>query len=165
MDVDRELIEHLSDQVHDQRFSFHHLNLHNKMYNPQGKRLTLDYALPLQEKFTVICLFSVFTHFEPGDVDCMLAVLRRYIEHNGKLIFTCFLDEDVSGFDDRDADSPLKEAAYTEFLLRHLITRNGWDIEALYPPTKSVKGYWLMQHCFVCALPAADRSAAAGGPR
>lgn len=80
----------------------------------------------------------------------MLAVLRRYIDARGKLIFTAFVDDEVSGFDDRVPEKPLEQAAYSEPLIRHLVTRNGWNIESLCPPTKSPLGYCLMQHCFVC---------------
>jgi SAM-dependent methyltransferase len=151
MDVDEELIRYLREHVHDDRFEFYHLRLYNKRYNPSGVPLHLDYELPVRDKFDVVCLFSVFTHTDPKDTDCMLAVLSRHVSERGKLICTCILDATVSGFDDKIHDSPLTGAAYTEDLFRHLIVRNGWTIEALYPPTKSPLGYKLMQSCFVCS--------------
>lgn len=150
MDVHKELIQFLQDQIVDDRFEFHHLDLHNEKYNSTGQTLTLEHMLPIQDTYNVVCLFSVFTHLNPQDADCMLYMLSRYINENGKLIFTCFLDATVSGFDDRDPKQPLLLATYTESFMRHLIGRNGWNVEALYPPIKSEKNYQLMQYCFVC---------------
>jgi SAM-dependent methyltransferase len=150
MDLDAELIGFLNTHVDDQRFEFFRLDLYNRLYNPKGKPLTPAFALPLSERFDVGCLFSVFTHLDPRDADCMLGVLRRYTAESGKLIFTCFLDESVSGFDDRVPDRPLLQAAYNKSLFEHLISRNGWAVESLYPPTKSPLGYTLMQDCYVC---------------
>ena len=151
MDVSEGLVGFLRTHVHDERFQFFRLNTHNRSYNPDGELLTPDSRLPVDGTFDVICLFSVFTHLEPGDTDCMLAVLRRYIAPSGKLIFTCFLDDSVSGFDDRNQERPLERAVYSETLFRHYIARNGWTVDALYPPIQSPCGYWLMQHCFVCS--------------
>lgn len=57
MDVESEVIEFLRANVEDPRLEFHHLNLHNRCYNPAGELLTPEYRLPVSEKFDVICLF------------------------------------------------------------------------------------------------------------
>lgn len=150
MDVDRELIEFLKNNIKDPHLEFYHIDLFNRMYNKAGKQLTLSYRLPVEETFNIICLFSVFTHFDPLDTDCMLSILRHYADDSTKLIFTCFLDNTVSGFDDRNKKTPLSNAVYTEVFFRHLIERNEWNIKILYTPTKAEKNYWLMQHCFIC---------------
>lgn len=152
MDVDEELVSFLNCHIKDERLQFFRLNVHNRNYNPSGDLLMPDSRLPIEESFDVICLFSVFTHLDPRDSDCMLAILNRYISSSGKLIFTCFLDDDISGFDDMNPEKPLELAVYSTSFMQHLIARNGWKIEKLYPPTQSSSGYWLMQHCFVCTL-------------
>ena len=50
IDVYRELIEHMQREAVDDRLEFHHVNLHNRMYNPDGDLLTLDYRLPVGER-------------------------------------------------------------------------------------------------------------------
>ena len=40
IDVFKPMIEHLKSEVSDPRFSFHHMNTHNSMYNPDGEKLT-----------------------------------------------------------------------------------------------------------------------------
>jgi hypothetical protein len=80
----------------------------------------------------------------------LLAVLRRYLRPSGKLIFSCFLDDAVTGFKDAVAGEPLLQAVYSSALMEHLITRNGWRIDGAYPPEKAPEGYWLIQHHFVC---------------
>jgi SAM-dependent methyltransferase len=98
IDVYAEMIEFLQSNVDDPRFSFHHMNTHNEMYNQDGEPLTVDTKLPIaEEKFDLICLFSVFTHLTPRDYAAMLQVLRPYIKPEGRLFYTVFVNEETSG--------------------------------------------------------------------
>jgi SAM-dependent methyltransferase len=97
-DVYAEMIEFLQLNVDDPRFSFHHLNTHNEMYNPLGKPLSANTQLSVgEEKFDIICLFSVFTHLAPHDYVTMLKMLRQYIKPDGRLFFSLFIHEITEG--------------------------------------------------------------------
>lgn len=94
VDVFTEMVEFLQNNVTDPRFSFHVLNAHNEMYNPQGKPLAEVGGLNVPEgTFDIICLFSVFTHLAPHDYVAMLKFLRPYVRPDGKLIFSLFVNE------------------------------------------------------------------------
>jgi SAM-dependent methyltransferase len=100
IDVYRDMIDYLVAEVHDQRFSFHHMNTHNAMYNTGGELLTGETPLPAavaRQHFDIICLFSVFTHLAPHDFVAMLKVLRPYINNRGRLIFSVFIHEQTAG--------------------------------------------------------------------
>jgi SAM-dependent methyltransferase len=94
MDVFADMVEFLQASVTDPRFSFHALDSHNAMYNPQGTPLAELTGLNVPEStFHVICLFSVFTHLAPHDYVAMLKLLRPYVRPDGKLIFSLFVNE------------------------------------------------------------------------
>ena len=98
VDVFPDLIDFLETNVSDPRFSFHVLNSHNEMYNPDGEPLSANTRLSLDEQsFDIICLFSVFTHLAPHDYVAMLQMLRRYIKPGGRIIFSLFVNELTKG--------------------------------------------------------------------
>jgi SAM-dependent methyltransferase len=153
LDVFKQQIQFLQKAVDDPRLEFHHIDLYNKMYNLDGTVLTLDYQFPLgNQQFDIIGLFSVFTHLEPQDVDCMLHIMKRYLTPNGKIIFSVLINNDISGFNDMDPDKPLLFAAYSEALIRHLLVRNGWRIISFNPKKKAAGEFTLIQPHFVCEL-------------
>ena len=170
LDVNPEIVALLRREWMQPNHEYHHVNLHNRQYNPRGMQLTPDFSLPVKGRFDIVCLFSVFTHLDPYDSDCMLSVARRYLNDSGRFIFTCFInDRDVSGFDDRFPDQPLMKAVYNSRLMEHLLAQNGWRVVARYDPTRSGNGYTLMQHCYVCEpsqviLPAGTQALPQAGP-
>jgi SAM-dependent methyltransferase len=94
VDVDPKVIRFLEANVDDPRFAFHHIDVQNDLYNPDGLPLVEREALPLgDETFDVIWLFSVFTHLGPVDYAAMLRLLRRYIRDDGWLVFSLFINE------------------------------------------------------------------------
>lgn len=146
LDVYRAMIEFLQANVKDPRLSFAHVDFHNEMYNPGGRKMTPGDRLPVgDERFDAIVLFSVFTHLAPDDYRCMLEILRKHVVDDGRLLFTLFIDPTPSA-DFRDAvpNKPLLWAYYSEAYARELIRGSGWEIESLHPPTEDT------QHYFVC---------------
>ncbi len=167
IDVYKPMIDHLGQTTNDPRFTFHHMNTHNEMYNPEGETLGPDIQLPVgDQQFDIICLYSVFTHLAPHDYANMLHVLRPYIREGGKLIFSLFVDErsgtgyglledivgDASGdwqpsgqpFRDAYPGKPLQWALYSREHAFELIEGTGWKVEDLLMPNAYV------QHHFVC---------------
>lgn len=134
IDVDQEIIAFLQGNASniDPRFRFYHWDVHNALYNPAGIPLASQQHLPVEETFDVIWLFSVFTHLDPQDSADMLRILRRHIAPDGKLIFTCRINNAVDGFVDRMPETPLLRAVYSPALMEKLITGNGWHIDTFH---------------------------------
>lgn len=167
IDVYGEMIDFLHAHTQDSRFSYHHIDTHNEMYNPTGAKLSADTRLPIEEySCSVICLFSVFTHLAPADYSNMLKVMRRYARDEARLIFTLYIDEVSnnghglieqialqqetpyvpSGQPFRDAfpNKPLQWALYSRQYALELIEGTGWEVEKLCKPNQ-----WA-QHHFIC---------------
>jgi SAM-dependent methyltransferase len=146
LDLFKEMIDYLRANVTDLRFEFHHVDFHNEMYNPAGRKMTQDTALPVGNRtFDVICLFSVFTHLAPDDFHTMLCILRRYVKADGRLLFTLFIDQEQTvGFRDAYPGKPLLWAYYSEEHACELIRGTGWEPTGLYPPEQNA------QYQFVC---------------
>jgi SAM-dependent methyltransferase len=101
VDVSAEVISWLQENVSDPRFEFHHVDVRNDLYNPDGTPLDELERLPVaMSDFDLICLFSVFTHLAPDDYVAMLHLLRRHVRPDGRLVFSLFLN-------DPDHPSPL----------------------------------------------------------
>lgn len=98
VDVFRKMVEFLQTEVTDPRFSYHHVDLHNDLYNPGGRPMSADTDLGVGDRrFDIIWLFSVFTHLNPADYRSMLQVLRRHIRPGGRLFYTLYVDELTEG--------------------------------------------------------------------
>jgi SAM-dependent methyltransferase len=94
IDVDPSLIAFLDEEVDDPRFEFHHIDVQNDRYNPNGVPLSERTSLPLgDERFDIIQLFSVFTHLGPEDFVAMLRLLRKYASDDGHLLFSLYINE------------------------------------------------------------------------
>jgi SAM-dependent methyltransferase len=94
VDVSAPVIEFLQSNVHDDRFTYHHIDVQNDLYNRDGQPLAERSALPVgDERFDVVWLFSVFTHLTPADFRAMLLLLRRHIADDGWLVFSLFVNE------------------------------------------------------------------------
>lgn len=167
IDVYADMIDFLREKVLDSRFTFHQIDMHNAMYNPNGEILSDNTRLPVTEySCDVICLFSVFTHLAPEDFTNMLKLMRRYASPGAKLLFTLYLDEvsntghglieqiaskregayQPSGkpFFDAIPDKPLQWALYSREYALELMEGTGWQVEKLCMPNA------LAQHHFIC---------------
>jgi SAM-dependent methyltransferase len=88
IDVDREMIAWLTENILDPRLSFHHWEARNPGYNPSGFPLTPAVQLPTGGRtFDVICMFSVITHQLPADTKTLFRILRRYVRPRGRMFF------------------------------------------------------------------------------
>jgi SAM-dependent methyltransferase len=148
IDIDRPLIDYLTDNVHDSRFSFQYWDVYNELYNRSGHRLTKHLHLPLNhtQKFDLIWMYSVITHTYPADTECLLTILRRSIKADGRLLFSALLDPTIASFDDRVKDQPLAMAYYNDLFLRQLIVKTGWHLEVLSDKRPDS----VMQSLFIC---------------
>ncbi|MEJ7584752.1 MAG: class I SAM-dependent methyltransferase [Acidimicrobiales bacterium] len=94
VDVSQPVAHWLQANVADQRFTFHHLDARNDLYNPTGAPLDEIDRLPVGDRpFDLICLFSVFTHLAPSDYVAMLRLLLPHVKPDGRLLFSLFLKD------------------------------------------------------------------------
>ncbi len=149
VDVNSDVIDFLQHHVSDERFSYHHIDVQNDLYNPTGMPLADYSCLPLNgEQFDIICLFSVFTHLAPHDYHQMLRVFRPHIKPGGRLIYSLYVQEDAShrlihALQNNDLQTVLRILEQTEKAFRKLppqsrklieqefISRTGSDIKSL----------------------------------
>lgn len=128
IEVHKPIVDFLSKEVDDPKFHFHHWDVHNKLYNDNGHPMLLSEELPVNgQYYDQIWLFSVFTHQSPTDTLTMLNLLRKHIRDNGKLVFTCFIDEELETYNDRDND--LIHAHYGEDFFHSMVKNSGWEID------------------------------------
>jgi 2-polyprenyl-3-methyl-5-hydroxy-6-metoxy-1,4-benzoquinol methylase len=148
VDVDEPLISYLQTHVTDNRFTFHRWHIYNELYNPHGQQLTKQTRLPVlhQKKFDVIWLYSVVTHNYPADIECLFALLRRYISKNGRLLFSALIDTTTQTFENKVPAHPLAAVYYNEAFLRQIISRAGWSVQSRHDKTPDD----VTQHIFCC---------------
>jgi hypothetical protein len=62
----------------------------------------------------------------------LLAKARERIRPTGKLSFSAFTDEELDGFEDRDAHTLLR-AHYGRSFMETLLANTGWSVDGFYP--------------------------------
>lgn len=168
VDVYPPVIEHLSANVSDPRFSYHHVDFFNARYNPTGQPMVATSELPVGDRtFDLITGFSLYTHLDPTDFASMLAIMARYADADTRCVFTVFLDQPSAGghglideyskamgadastgepFRDFFPDDVLRVALYSEAYARELIDASPWTIVSIQDPTPHA------QHLFTLRL-------------
>jgi SAM-dependent methyltransferase len=127
VDVFRPMIEFLQNNVRDSRFGYYFLDAHHPIYNSQGKSLSPESILSIDENdFDIVCMFSVITHQYPNDAKSIFSMLRPHIRSEGHLFFTCFLDETISAFEDRSPQHDGGRCFYNPALLTEIVKSCGW---------------------------------------
>lgn len=130
---------------------FTHADVYNKEYNPKGRHPAAQYRLPYDDNtFTLVVLFSVFTHMMPADVDNYVSEIGRVLAPGGRTFITCFLVNDeteklMNGPNTRirfthrvppywtySPRVPELAIGYDESWTRALYTRNGLTIDEIY---------------------------------
>lgn len=78
-------------------FRFHHVDVHNERYNPEGVvRLDDGFQFDFPAKyFDVIYLYSVFTHMQINDIKVYLRECARVLAPTGKIFLTAYLEDGV----------------------------------------------------------------------
>jgi ubiquinone/menaquinone biosynthesis C-methylase UbiE len=78
-------------------FRFHHADVRNTTYNPNGPVLPHEYRLPFEdETIDFIFLASVFTHMLPPGMRNYLAEISRVLRIGGRCLITFFLLDDAA---------------------------------------------------------------------
>lgn len=76
-------------------FSFHHMDVRNRLYHPHGTLFPEQVRLPWDSaQFDVVLLFSVFTHLLPAAVERYSSEIARLLKPGGRTLITWFLMTD-----------------------------------------------------------------------
>lgn len=146
----------------DARFSFHHFDAYNELYNPYGRRTTMDFRLPLPDgSADRIGLASVFTHLLEDEVLHYMREFRRVLKPDGRVHASFFLHAPEAlaaaarggstpwtfaiplsdGVYANDPQYPRGAVAYTDAAMRRLMHEAGLTTDRPY-----VKGAWSGLH-------------------
>jgi len=128
-------------------FHFQHVDIYNKLYNPNGKFKAKEFSFPYSnDSFDFVFLTSVFTHILPEDMENYLSEIYRVMKRGGKCLITFFLlnlesrnliEAKLSHFDFRyelegclvvNESKPEIAIAYDEKRVRTLYTKYGLSI-------------------------------------
>jgi SAM-dependent methyltransferase len=118
-------------------FRFHHADVFNKYYNPDGRLAASAYAFPFSdESFDFAFLVSVFTHMLPDDLEHYLSEIGRVLKRGAKCIASFWLTDAKRGTPYYDYSAVCEIANRQEpehgvfYLERHVLalyTRYGFD--------------------------------------
>jgi SAM-dependent methyltransferase len=73
-------------------FRFHHADITNPFYNPEGDIRARDYTFPFSNStYDFVFLTSVFTHLLQPEMECYLAEISRVMKSGARGLFTFFL--------------------------------------------------------------------------
>ena len=96
VDASTEVVDFLRVNVTDPRCEYHHIDARSDLYNPTGQPLRTIERLPVgEERFDIICLFSVFTHLRPDDYRAMLELVRPHAAPDGGLLFSLSVEREL----------------------------------------------------------------------
>lgn len=94
MDIQRSFIDWCNEHVSSANgaFEFHHQDIYNGGYNPEGGVRASEYRFPFEDaSFDAVILYSVFTHLLPGDADNYMREISRLLKPGGRVYSTWYL--------------------------------------------------------------------------
>lgn len=129
IDVHKEMIDFLAQNVADERLQFFHFNAKNPGYNNDGIPMTVDTALPTgNRQFDLICMYSVITHQLPEDAAIIFTVLRRACRSTGHLFFSAAIEDGDFGYREAMPETPTALSVYSWNLIKRLIEDARWRV-------------------------------------
>jgi SAM-dependent methyltransferase len=146
IDVSKEAIAWLTENVRDPRFQFASVDFQNDLYNKKGAAERDPDALRRMgfANFDAVCMFSVITHQSPDEVAFILALLRPVLAAGGALYFTTLINDQVDTYQELDPSKRRILSAYSLQFMADLVERGGWTIKNIFPPSP------FQQTAFVC---------------
>lgn len=166
IDVTPDSIRWCTDNItrRDRRFTFHHFDAFNELYNPFGRGTSMDFAMPVADgSVDRIILSSVFTHLLEDEILHYMKEFRRVLKPGGLVYASFFLHTAealeaaktkgntawVAKFDlplgnglfANDPDYPRGAVALTDEAARRLIATAGLRLDRPY-----LKGWWSGLH-------------------
>jgi SAM-dependent methyltransferase len=139
IDINKDLITFLQGATSEiDNMKFHYWHVKNELYNPDGEEMTERSVLPIgDQKFDIVCFFSVFTHLTPADANTMLELARKVMKPSSRLFLTAFVSKAQKElFVDVDPSKPLFKALFRKSYFDEIVDNRGLAIEYFGEPTK-----------------------------
>lgn len=145
-------------------FQFHHSDAFNELYNPLGRKTTMEFRFPVRERSVDrIMLASVFTHLLEDEVVHYMREFRRVLKPDGLVYASFFLysadalqaaetkgntawkatfeHQHGDGVYGNDPTYPRGAVAYTDAAVQRMISKAGLRLVRPY-----LKGWWSGLH-------------------
>lgn len=133
IDVYKELMDFLAQEVRDPRFEYRSVAYKNARYNKDGEVMGADTTLPCGDRtFDVICMFSVITHQDPTEARATFRVLRHYVRPDGRLFFSAAIEEGAD-YHEKDPANPGALSIYSFKTMKTMLEAAGWEIVSHAP--------------------------------
>lgn len=98
VDVQAELVDWATENLAAPGFRFTCVDVSNERYNPDG---TPERTLAAEPgSVDVLYAYSVFSHMNDEDTSAYLGLIREALAPGGKAFVTCFVEEDVPGWEE-----------------------------------------------------------------
>ena len=94
MDIQKPFIEWCNEHLGGANgaFEFHHQDIYNGSYNPEGVTKASEYRFPFEDgSFDAVILYSVFTHLLPEDAANYMREIARLLKPGGRCYSTWYL--------------------------------------------------------------------------
>jgi len=147
-DLYKDLIDYLSENVRDPRFSFFHPNFQNVFYNPEGLPIHRQTELPLDRTFSLVCMFSVITHQNPMEATATFKLLRKYVRPDGRLFFSAAIEPEMERYGEKIESKPGSLSVYADGYMRDMLRGSGWTVDSFQP--KNPRGLPILAS-YVCS--------------
>lgn len=132
IDVEKKVIDFLKENVSDPRFSYHHFDMANTLYNPLGSLSELSSPTTLgTSTFDIACMFSVITHQNPDEATVTFKFLHDHIRANGYLFFSAFIRDDNLGYTELNPRRPGVQSSYSRRYMTEILTKTGWAVASV----------------------------------
>lgn len=102
VDVQPELISWADRNLAGPGFRFTYVDVSNERYNPDGSPERTVASEP--SSVDVFYAYSVFSHMNDEDTPAYLRLIEQALAPGGKAMVTCFVEEDVAGWEENPAD-------------------------------------------------------------
>ena len=98
VDIQKELIDWADENLAGPGMRFTYVNVSNERYNPDGSPERTLAADP--GSVDVFYAYSVFSHMNDEDTPAYLKLIAEALSENGTAFVTCFVEEDVAGWEE-----------------------------------------------------------------
>jgi SAM-dependent methyltransferase len=98
VDVQGQLIDWCQQYLSGSGYRFTYLNSENERYNLNGgnqKHLGSE-----NNSTDIVYAYSVFSHMNERDTQSYLRIIEQTLKPNGKAFITCFVEDDVAGYEE-----------------------------------------------------------------
>jgi SAM-dependent methyltransferase len=144
VDVDREAIKWAQTHLwQNKKREFQFLDIANERYNPDGA-LKMDdgFRLPfVKGEFTIIYLYSVFTHLRCPDIKVYLREFKRLLSRNGSVFLTGFFEPRCPPETENPKDYPPRYGDTNMGALHRVRINEGWLFDAVHEAGLDVAKY------------------------